>query len=109
MWRKGCNQCESRASAPTEAEQNYADWCSTDCIDAPRKYIVLDIPGLSGRPYTGSSFGARGPMKRRDFVFTTATFALLTGCRLLPNLGKPKSPGAVHVGILALNANNTVN
>jgi putative tryptophan/tyrosine transport system substrate-binding protein len=43
-------------------------------------------------------------MKRRDFVFSTATFALLTGCGQLPNLGKAASPRVAHVGILTYDA-----
>ena len=47
-------------------------------------------------------------MKRRSFVLTTATFALLSGCGLVPNVGNPGSGGAVRVGILATDA-NTIN
>jgi len=50
-----------------------------------------------------------GPMKRRDFILSTATLALLTGCGLLPNLGQPTSPRVARVGILVSQAINTVN
>jgi hypothetical protein len=39
-------------------------------------------------------------MKRRQFVFTAATFAFLNGCRVLPNLDKPPTSGVPRVGIL---------
>jgi putative ABC transport system substrate-binding protein len=45
-------------------------------------------------------------VKRREFVFSAATLALLTGCGLLPNLGIPVSTRLVRVGILAGDANN---
>jgi putative ABC transport system substrate-binding protein len=41
-------------------------------------------------------------MKRREFAFTfsAATFALLNGCGVLPNLGKPATFHVARVGIL---------
>jgi ABC-type uncharacterized transport system substrate-binding protein len=39
-------------------------------------------------------------MRRRQFVFTATTLALLGGCGVLPNLGKPSTPGVPRVGIL---------
>jgi ABC-type uncharacterized transport system substrate-binding protein len=43
-------------------------------------------------------------MNRRQFVFTAATFTLLTGCGALSNLGKPGTRGVARVGILDASA-----
>jgi hypothetical protein len=48
-------------------------------------------------------------MKRRQFVFSAATLALINGCGALSNLGKPASPRVVRLGILALDSNSTTN
>jgi putative ABC transport system substrate-binding protein len=45
-------------------------------------------------------------MKRRQFVFSAATFALINGCGVLPILGSPAARGIPRVGILAADANN---
>src|SRR5260370_41821256 len=39
-------------------------------------------------------------MRRRQFVFTAATFALLNGCGVLPSLVKAPGSGLSRVGIL---------
>lgn len=44
-------------------------------------------------------------MKRREFVFSAAAFGLLTGCGVLPNLGKPVSPRIARIGMLAADVN----
>jgi len=41
-----------------------------------------------------------GAIKRRDFIFSTGTLALLTGCGVLPKLGKPASPEVARVAEL---------
>jgi ABC-type uncharacterized transport system substrate-binding protein len=41
-----------------------------------------------------------GRLNRRQFVFTAATFALLGGCGVRSNLGKPVATGVARVGIL---------
>jgi len=48
--------------------------------------------------------GKNGPVRRRPFVFTAATFALLSGCGVLPILGRPVTRGRWRVGILAPDA-----
>ena len=47
-------------------------------------------------------------MKRRQFVFTTAAFAVVAGCGVVPNRGKPASPRVPPVGILAPAATDPV-
>jgi putative ABC transport system substrate-binding protein len=49
-------------------------------------------------------------MKRRQFVFSAATFALLTGCGVLPNLGQPATSASrvPRVGILNGSSPNEV-
>jgi putative tryptophan/tyrosine transport system substrate-binding protein len=46
-------------------------------------------------------------MRRRQFVFSAATFALMSGCGVLPILGRPATRGMWRVGILNGNDANS--
>src|ERR1700730_12877040 len=47
-------------------------------------------------------------MKRRQFVFTAATLALMSGCGVLPNLGTPATRGMWRLGLLTPLANSLI-